>query len=382
MRRIALPIVVCLAVASAIAADQSDGTAPPTIRIASPGNGAYVSGPTLLQLIANPERAVASVAFSVDGRQVCIVRRPPFQCDWDAGGVVVQHDVRAAVTLTSGGRLFATVRTKGTGYTESVDVNVIQVTVAVTQDGKFVHGLPRDVFHVSEDDKPQTITGFSDSASALDLIVAVDVSGSMGEAMPKLKAAVSEFLGAVPGKDRVTLLAFNDRIFTLLQQATDPDQRAAAVDGLAAGGETALYDVIVTAVDRLGRRQGRKAIVVFSDGEDRGSHVTLDMVERKLEESDATLFMIGQGRGTKIAELKKIMLRLANPTGGRAVFAEDVDDLKPIFKDLLEELSNQYLLGYPPTNDKQDGTWRKIKVRVDGPYQLRARQGYRARGGN
>jgi hypothetical protein len=64
------------------------------------------------------------------------------------------------------------------------------------------------------------------------------------------------------------------------------------------------------------------------------------------------------------------------------VFAEDVDDLKPIFKDLLEELSNQYLLGYPPTNDKQDGTWRKIKVRVDGPYQLRARQGYRARGGN
>lgn len=379
MRPTQLALAACLAAVSGVGANQSDVAAPtPTIRIASPGNGAYVSGPTLLQLIANPEREVASVVFFVEGKQMCTVRRPPFQCDWDAGGVVKEQTVRAAVTLVDGRRLFASVRTRGTGYTEAVDVNAIQVTVAVTEDGKFVHGLPQRIFHVTEDDKPQAISAFTDSTSALDLIVAVDVSGSMGDAMPQLKAAVSEFLSAVPEKDRVTLLAFNDRIIPLLQHATDPAQRAAAVEGLAAGGETALYDAIVTSLERLGRRQGRKAVVVFTDGEDRGSHVTLDMVERRLEESDATLFMIGQGRGTHVAVLKRVMQRLVTPTGGRAVFAEKVDDLKPVFKDLLDELSNQYLLGYMPTNDRQDGTWRRIKVSVDGPYKVRHRLGYRA----
>ena len=99
-------------------------------------------------------------------------------------------------------------------------------------------------------------------------------------------------------------------------------------------------------VEMLGRQTGRKALVVFTDGEDQGSHATIDDVERRLQSSDVTLYMIGQGRGVTIESLKKIMERLSTPTGGRALFTDSIDELHSAFADLLDELSNQYLLGY------------------------------------
>jgi Ca-activated chloride channel family protein len=128
----------------------------------------------------------------------------------------------------------------------------------------------------------------------------------------------------------------------------------------------------------LGKQPGRRAIVVFSDGEDQGSHASLADVERRLQASDVTLYMIGQGRGVQVDALKAVMQRLVEPTGGRALFTDNIDQLHAAFSDLLEELSNQYLLGYESTNTKRDDTFRKIVVRVDGQSRVRARQGYRA----
>ena len=99
-----------------------------------------------------------------------------------------------------------TVRTRGLGYTEKVDVDVVQVTVTVTDGrGHFVKSLPRSVFHVFEDGRPQGITHFASEDIPLELVVAVDISGSMAPAMPKLKKAVKAFLLAVPTQDQVTL---------------------------------------------------------------------------------------------------------------------------------------------------------------------------------
>ena len=88
--------------------------------------------------------------------------------------------------------------------------------------------------------------------------------------------------------------------------------------------------------------------------------------------------MIGQGRGVTMEPLKKIMERLSAPTGGRALFTDSIDELHGAFAELLDELSNQYLLGYPPTNATRDDRWHQIKVDVDGHHEVRARQGYRA----
>ncbi len=354
---------------------------PPVLQILSPAENSYVSGATRLRAAIDPDGGLVSLTFFADGRQLCTVTRPPLQCDWDAGPLVVEHQIRVVAVLARGTRLVKTARTRAVSYVEGVDVEIVQVTAAVTDGGRFVHGLTADAFHVTEDGVPQKITSFSDASVPLDLVVAVDISGSMESAMAKLKEAVKKFLTAVPAKDTVTLLGFNDNVFSLARRATSTTERSAAVDRLAPWGMTALYDVILHAVDLVGRQGGRKAIVIFTDGEDQGSHVTLDMVERRLQETDATLFVIGQGRGTTLDNLKKIMQRLAVPTGGRAVFTDKIDQLEEVFQDLLNELSNQYLLGYASTNGKHDGTWRALKVRVEGDHHVRARQGYRAKGG-
>jgi Ca-activated chloride channel homolog len=354
----------------------------PQLRILSPGEDAYVTGSTLLRAGITPSEPVTGVTFFVDGRQVCALTKPPFECDWDAGAAISAHQVRAVATIKGGTRIVQTVRTKSVGYVERVDVDVVQVTVTVSDGrGKFVRNIPQAGFHVFEDGHPQAITHFASEDVPLELVVAIDISGSMAPSMPKLKNAVKEFLGDVPGQDQVTLLGFNDSIFTLTRKTTDPAERVKAVDRLAPWGSTALYDVLLRGVEMLGRQTGRKALVVFTDGEDQGSHATINDVERRLQLSDVTLYMIGQGRGVTMEPLRRILERLSVPTGGRALFSDSIDELHTAFADLLDELSNQYLLGYQSSNSRRDDAWRKIKVDVDGHHDVRARQGYRALAG-
>jgi VWFA-related protein len=373
-------LLTLVASGTVIAAQQAQpGASPPRIEILSPIPDSYVSGQTPLSARIDPASSVASATYFVDGRQVCARAEPPFECEWDAGPDVTAHQVRLVVELVDGGRITRAVRTRGIGYAETVDVDAVQVTVTVTDDeGKYVSAIPKNAFSVFEDDRPQSIGNFSSEDVPLDLVVAVDISGSMTPVMPKLKTAVKEFLRAVPSRDRVTLLGFNDNIFALTRGTTDPEERARAVDRLAPWGATALYDVIVRGLGMLGRQAGRRALIVFTDGEDQGSHVSLDDVERRLQASDVTLYMIGQGRGVTHGYLKTVMDRLVTPTGGRVFSTDRIEALQGAFADLLEELSNQYLLGYQPSNARRDDTWREIKVEVNGYPNVRARQGYRA----
>ena len=366
----ALGAVVCLA---------AQAPPPAALSILSPANGVYASGPTPLLASVEPAAAVSAVIFFVDGRQLCVVTTPPFSCDWDAGRQVTEHQIRVVATLANGsGRLVQTVRTKGLAFAENVDVDVVQVTVTVADEhGRFVRGLPQSAFHVFENDQPQKISHFQSENVPLELIVAIDISGSMAPSMPKLKKSVQEFLGAIPAGNQVTLLGFNDTVFTLTRRATNPADRVKAVERLAPWGSTALYDVILRGIGMLGRETGRKALVIFTDGEDQGSHATIADVERGLQSSDVTLYMIGQGRGVTKETLRQIMERLSTPTGGRALFTDNIDQLRGAFGELLDELSNQYLLGYPSTDTKRDDSWHRIRVDVDGHPSVRARLGYR-----
>jgi VWFA-related protein len=381
LSRVATFAVLLLGFASAIHLDavQVPVDALPSAKLVSPEPDSYATGVLTLRAVADETAPIENVTFFVDGRQVCIVTQRPFECEWDAGSDVKAHQFRVVFNLAEGTRVARSVRTKGLTFVDKVNVEVVQVTVTVTDDsGHFVGGIPRSAFKISEDGKPQTITYFASEDVPLELIVAVDISGSMGPSMPKLKRAVKDFLGAVPSNDQVTLLGFNDNVFPLARKATDPSERIRAVDRLASWGATALYDVILRGIDMLGRQTGRKALVVFTDGEDQGSHVAIEDVERRLQASDVTLYMIAQGRGISQEYLKRTMQRLTVPTGGRTFTTESVDALQGAFEELLDELSNQYLLGYPPTNSRRDDTWREIKVQVDGHTGIRARQGYRA----
>lgn len=351
--------------------------------ITSPAEGSYVTGPVLLQVRAAAPGAVRAVTFFADGRSVCTVARQPFECNWDAGPGLREHVVRAVATMADGARLVATSRTRSAGYTEAVEVEVVQVTATVTdEEGRFVKGLARDQFRVKEDGVPQRLTAFAGENIPLEIVVAIDVSHSMTDAMPTLKAAVRTFLTALRPADQVTLLAFNDNIFTLARRATEPATRLRAVDRLAPWGGTALFDAMLTALNTVGKQPGRRALVVFSDGEDQNSVATLKRVETRLETSDATIYTIGLGRSVRDKALAQVLARMSQMSGGRSFLLDDIDELEKVFGDIVEELSNQYLLSYASSNDAHDGTWRKILVELPAQkHHVRHRQGYRAAGG-
>jgi VWFA-related protein len=358
--------------------------APASLRILSPADGSVVTGTVKLAASVEPAAAAAAVkqvTFYVDGRSVCVDDTPlTVECTWEAGSDVKAHVVRVVADMTDRPRLVASVQTRGLDYAEKVSVNVIQINALVTEGGsKYVRGLPRSAFKVLEDGVPQRISHFAAEGTPLELVLAIDVSGSMSLSVPQLKTAVQKFLAAISSRDRVTLLAFNDSVYTLTQREADPAARVRAVDRLAAWGGTSLYDVVIKAFGQVSKEPGRHAVVLFTDGEDRTSLSTLDAVEARIKKSDATLFAVALGRGSKVEAFKSVLERLANATGGRAIFADRAENLDEPFGKIMEELSNQYLLGYEPSNTRRDGTWRRITVETtDKRYKVRARLGYTA----
>ncbi len=375
---VGLLVMLAAGWAALVTAQGPVSTPAPRVAIVSPSPDAYLSGLIQLSAIVEPAEAAARATFFVDGREACASDAPPFECVWDAGRDVAAHQIRLVVDLAGGGRAVDTVRTRELTFADREYVDAIQVTVTVTDSqGRYVRKLPRSAFRVYEDGREQTIASFASEDVPLELAVAVDISGSMTTAMARLKNAVKRFLGAVPPRDQVTLLGFNDTVFPLARRVTDPAERMRAVDRLAPWGATALYDVLVRGTDMLGQPGARKSLVVFTDGEDQGSRVSLDDAERRLQASDVTLYMIGQGRGVTHEYLQRIMSRLVTPTGGRTFSTDSINALDGAFADLLEELSNQYLLSYQSTDASRDDAWREIRVEVDGNYNVRARQGYR-----
>jgi Ca-activated chloride channel family protein len=387
----ALAVVVALALL-APAALRSDapvrGAA--DLRIVAPAPDERVQGLVTVRAEVGPEIAarVARVSFRADGDALCVRERPPYECEWDAGGRTVVHVLRAVAELRDGARRVATVRTAGApraasaaaGFTVAADVNVVQVIAIVTDGkGRFVSGLGESDFHVFEDDAPQPVSHLIGEGTPREVVVAVDMSSSMTDAMPQVRKAVRAFLGALRPDDQLTLLAFNDNVFTLARRETDGGARLRAVDRLAPWGGTALYDVLMRAMDLLGHRKGRKVLVVFTDGEDQSSRSSFADVERRAEVNDAPIYMIGQGRATTDSKLRDVIEKLARMSGGRAFHTDRLDELEPAFAEIVDELDNQYLLGYEPSNPARDGSWRRIRLEVEGPgRKVRARQGYRA----
>ena len=381
MRIIGVLCVLSLATVSA----QEPAKPELTIRMVLPEPDSYVSGVIKLKAEILPKMLatrVAQVLFFVEGKQVCNVLDPiAAECEWDAGAEVRPHTYRVVGNLIGGGRIVASSRTKGLDQVEKVSVDVVQITPVVTDRGRFVSGLQPEQFRLFEDGVPQKIGHFSAEGSPLEIVVAIDVSESMTLAMPQLKNSVKKFLSALGPKDQVTLCAFNDTMFTLSKRETSATQRLRAVDRLAPWGGTALYDVIIRGVQQLSRQPGRRVLVVFSDGDDRTSHSTIHAVEQAVRANDATLFMVALGRGVREAALKSGIEKLVELSGGRPLFVERSEELDKPFAEILEELSNQYIIGYESTNTKRDGKWREVKVEIpDKGYTVRARQGYRAPG--
>lgn len=372
-------VVIFCSMSAAWAAAQPQGSA---LKIVAPTSETYVSGPTRLIAIFDPPalgRRATQVSFYANGQKVCAVVRAPFECDWDAGDGIEEHQIRVVAAMRGGDRLWDSVRTKSPGFYETVDVDVVQVTAVVTDgDGRFVKGLAQQDFTVYEDDKPQSISHFASEDIPLEMVTALDVSSSMEAALPQVKESAKRFLRGLRALDQVTLLSFNDNIFTLARRSTDQEDRERAIDKMAPWGGTALHDVIIRACDLLGQRPGRRSIVLFSDGDDQSSIAPLKHAIARTEGSDATIYAIGQGRAVRNKDLQDLMNRIAKVSGGRAFFTEDDKKLDAVFNEILEDLRHQYLINYPAPGTQRDGKFHSIRVVAGGgKYKVRTREGYR-----
>jgi VWFA-related protein len=247
----------------------------------------------------------------------------------------------------------------------------------VTRGGQFVRGLRQQDFDVTEDGVRQSIASMASEDAPLELVLAIDISGSMEHSLEQVRAAVKRLLSKLRPGDAATVAGFNDTMFLAAERETDPQVRDRAVDLLTAWGGTALYDATVRSIDLVSSESGRKGIVIFSDGDDRNSLLDRDAATARVQASDAMLYTIGFGAGADVPDLRNRLEQYARATGGRAFFPRGTSELDAVFDEIVAELANQYVLTYAPASLKQDGRWHAITVHVrGGKYEVRARDGY------
>jgi VWFA-related protein len=351
----------------------------PTLRITWPPADSIIGGATQIEATIDPPTAVDSVTFTVNGKLQCTVERLPYRCSWDPGAVVRGHHIRVVATLTDGNRLVDNVRTKELGVVEKSRVDAVLVPVIVTDGGQFVRGLKTQDFEVFEDGVEQRVAALVSEDAPLDLVLAIDVSGSMEHSLGNVKLAVKQLLARLRPGDSATVVGFNDTMFIAAEREKDKQAREEAVDLLASWGGTALYDATIRVLDLVSRDWGRKGVVIFSDGDDRNSLTTRENAMARVQASDAMLYTIGFGGGATMPQLKASLETYARSTGGRPFFPRNTGELDGVFDEIVSELANQYVLSYSSTNLKQDSTYRNIKVQVRrGNYDIRFRRGYRS----
>jgi Ca-activated chloride channel homolog len=261
------------------------------------------------------------------------------------------------------------------------------VLVSVTDSsGKLVNSLGKQDFEVYENDAAQEIITFGrENTLPLQLVLLFDISASV---KPRLKfeqqAAVKFFRSVVRPVDQAALFSFNHDVTVEKPFTNDTEALANATRSLKAKGGTALFDAIYIAAERLEKVNGRRVIVVLSDGSNTISRSTMETALRRVERADAVIYGIYTAQRLTETELGRIpgdkeLEKICDRTGGEVFFPNNVNDLDEQFIQLGAILRAQYALSYYSTNEKRDGTYRVTRVGVKSPdLKVRARKGYYA----
>lgn len=269
-------------------------------------------------------------------------------------------------------------------FTLEVETSIVSVT-AVVQDknGAFIRGLgPGDVI-VTEDGVKQEVAFFREASGPgeripLSVVLVLDSSGSMRNSMHFLQEAAMSFVGKLEDLDKALVVDFNSGVRGSAEFTNDSERLEKFVDALQAWGGTSLYDAIHYGLNRIKDQPGRKAIIVFSDGDDTTSSLGEQDVVDYARAVEATVYCIGIRGGVGLMDRgpRGFLRKVAKETGGQYFFPEKVGDLIRVFNGISEELHNHYLLGYSPQRSP-DGTWREIEVKINRKdAQLRVRKGY------
>lgn len=272
-------------------------------------------------------------------------------------------------------------------------VEVVSLTVTVTErDGRFVQGLPQEAFSVFEDGVKQDVIFFSGTQLPTALGLLVDTSASMNEKLPVAQQAAIGFIQRMRADDILTIVDFDSRAEILQGFTPDQEKLTTAIKRTTAGGSTSLYNAVYVALNEFKKIRAassqqevrRQAIVVLSDGEDTSSLVPFEEVLELAKRSEVAIYAIGlkesNGKGRPLggfSESDFVLKQFAMETGGKAFFPTSADQLTAIYSSVADELAAQYTIGYASRNQRRDGRWRRVVVRVERPNTIaRTKQGY------
>lgn len=280
-------------------------------------------------------------------------------------------------------------------------VDLVSVPIAVTdKDGNYVKDLGPEDFLVYEEGVRQEITLFAagleeswiglppelkEELSGEQVIAMIlDASGSMEDEMRLVHQAALKFLTNIPRTRHLFVVDFDESI--RISQYSSDDQRLISerIYDVEADGWTALYDAVATILERSYALVGRKTLVIYSDGVDSRSMLSISDCIDMVKATDVTIHSVHIGNRARSNAVRafregRFLRQISELTGGSYVMTNDLEQLDEIYDQILEELFSQYTIGYLPKNTERDGRYRKIKVEVKRKdVKVRARRGYQA----
>jgi len=254
--------------------------------------------------------------------------------------------------------------------------------------GNFIKGLTPADFEILEKGRPQRLQYFSageDTADAppLHLGLLFDTSGSMTDDVKFSRSAAIKFLNAASRASDVTLVDFDTEVRVARYGPDDFPRLVERIRSRAPDGMTALYDATGVYLNGASEQDGLKVLVLYTDGGDTSSSMSFSDCLSLLRMSDATLYAIGflQHQSSTVRTSQELYLRqMAATAGGEAFFPVGLEQLDKVYERILEEMAARYVLGYVSDDQRTDGAWRDVEIRLTRPdlkgAKIRARPGY------
>jgi Ca-activated chloride channel family protein len=268
----------------------------------------------------------------------------------------------------------------------NVDVNLVVLNVSVSdRNGRLVGDLPQSAFQVFEDGVAQQIRVFRREDAPVAVGLVVDNSGSMMRKLPDVVAASGEFARSSNAQDQMFVIHFNEHVSPSLPAGqlfvSDPELLQAAMSTIHARGQTALYDAIGAAIGHVRESTlQKKVLIVLSDGGDNASYRRFESVINMLQESNVIVYTVGLFDEYDHDRNPGVLKRLAKLSGGEAFFPKQISDATATLQAVSRDIRNQYTIGYIPTNQKPDASFREVHVKLSGPHSdrltARTRTGY------
>ncbi len=366
----------CAAVLVAVLAQDEPARRGFAIQITSPKNQEVVFGKTKIAASVrsdNPED-VDRVEFLVGDKVIFVDREPPYECFHDFGEESKSWIIRAVAYHHDGIAVSDTVVTRKVilSYVEEVNRTVRWASVT-DKNGTVIPDLTEDDFRVRGDGKGQRVLEFTAEDRPITLAILLDTSGSMRDQMKEVHGAAGAFVDTLRDQDRALAITFDDKVFLIEDLTSDKAALKEAITSTEALGSTALYDALHAAYRKLREIQGRKAIVLLTDGDDTSSQFGFDRVLEEAKSQNVIVYGIGLGGEVRRGVLKDF----SEETGGRSFSIKKASELADVYERIAEELRKQYFLTYSTSNQVWDGRWITVEARSrNEKLKVRARRGY------